>query len=74
MEEPIVEIAKLKANEINMSKQISDIKSDIKDVKNDIGGIKNDIVNLRMTIARWGGGITVGWVAIEVAINYLFKL
>jgi ABC-type Fe3+-hydroxamate transport system substrate-binding protein len=73
MDDPKIEIAKLKTNETNMSKQISDIKDDIKDVKEDIGGIKSDIVGLKIVIARWGAGIFVGWTLIEIGIKFILE-
>ena len=52
----------VETNNINVSKEIAEIKEDIKDVK-------DDIVEIKLTIAKWSGGVIVATSLIQIIIN-----
>jgi hypothetical protein len=62
MTTPEAKIATLQANEINMSKQITKVQVDIEE-------IKGDIVDLRVSLAKYSGGIIVAISVIQFLIN-----
>jgi gas vesicle protein len=71
-------IITMETKQVDMAKQIEDIKSDIKEfkteVKNDISEVKDDIKNLQISLARYATGITVGWIAIQFVLeNFINK-
>lgn len=65
----------LKENDlVHLSKDIADVKCDIKDLKEvEIKELHDKIDNLSLKIAKWGGAITVIYIAVQIILYLKFK-